>query len=82
MFVTSNYFQSFSVNDFVNFTGYNPNNGPLTLEIWQKGESTGSPVQVNIFKIQFYLDWSIITTTSSTGATGPTLLQASTGHSP
>ena len=81
MLVTSNYFQSFSVNDFVDFTNYNPTNGPVTLQIWQTGQFNGSAVPIDIYKIAFGLDWSIITTTSS-GITGPASVTASSGPHP
>jgi hypothetical protein len=76
--------QSVSVNDFVDFTGYNIDiDGQLSLRIWQLGETGGIPF-IDIQKITFYADWSAITTTSSVFpfVIGPTSITAITGPHP
>lgn len=75
--------QSVSVNDFVDFTGYNFNiDGPLILRIWQLGE-TGALSAIDIYKITFFADWSAITTISQTsGQTGPTSITSTQGPHP
>ena len=76
--------QSVSVNDFIDFTGYNINiDGGLILRIWQLGES-GPFSAIDIFKLTFYSDWSAITTTSDVSpfAIGSTPINASQGPHP
>jgi hypothetical protein len=76
--------QSVSVNDFVDFTGYNINtDGQLSLRIWQLGETGGIPF-VDVQKITFYADWSAITTTSNVSPfdIGPTPITAIQGQHP
>jgi hypothetical protein len=76
--------QSVSVNDFVDFTGYDSTTaGTLTLRIWQLGQSDAF-TNIDIFKLRFYSDWSAITTASSVlpFAIGPTPITASQGSHP
>jgi hypothetical protein len=76
--------QSVSVNDFVNFTGYNINtDGQLVLRIWQLGE-TGGLTAIDVQKITFYADWSAITTNSNVFpfSIGPTPITAVQGSHP
>jgi hypothetical protein len=76
--------QSVSVNDFVNFTGYNINtDGQLILRIWQLGE-TGAFLFIDVQKITFYADWSAITTNSNVFPflIGPTPITAVQGLHP
>jgi hypothetical protein len=76
--------QSVSVNDFVNFTGYNSNtDGQLILRIWQLGETGAFPF-IDVQKITFYADWSAITTTSNMFPflIGPTPITAVQGLHP
>lgn len=76
--------QSVSVNDFIDFTGYDINiDGGLILRIWQIGQSDGF-IDIDIYKLTFYSDWSAITTTSDVSpfAIGPTPINASQGSHP
>jgi hypothetical protein len=76
--------QSVSVNDFIDFTGYDVNtDGTLLLRIWQLGQSDGINT-IDIYKLTFYSDWSEITTTSNVFPYlyGPTPITASPGPHP